>query len=75
MVYIDIIKDGLFIALNCHKGTKDGKFFQLVIDPRTREVIQKPKEPDIDATVAYSCIYSMLKSGKELPDHTVAEWG
>lgn len=27
MVYIDIIQDGLFITLNCHKGSEKGEFF------------------------------------------------
>ena len=45
MIYISIIQDGLFITLNCHKGTKDGEFFQLIIDPRTKKVLKKPSEP------------------------------
>ena len=75
MVFIDIIQDELFITLNCHKGSEQGEFFQLVIDARTKKVIKKPPNPDIDATIAYSHIYAMLKDGKPLPTHTVAAWG
>lgn len=75
MVYIDIIQDGLFITLNCHKGSKNGDFFQLVIDKRTKKVVKKPSEPDIDASIAYSHVYAMLKNEKPLPTHTVASWG
>lgn len=75
MVYIDIIHDGFFITLNCHKGTVDGEFFQLVIDPLSKKVIKGPKNPDIDVSAAYSHIYTMLRSGEPLPDKTVAAWG
>ena len=27
MIYIDIIQEGSFVTLNCHKGSKDGEFF------------------------------------------------
>ena len=75
MVYIDIVQDGLLITLNCHKGSEKGEFFQLVIDANTKKVLKKPSEPDIDASAAYSHIYSMLRDGKPLPAHTVASWG
>lgn len=75
MVYIDIVQDGSFIILNCHKGSEDGEFFQLVIDAQSREVIKRPAEPDIDASAAYSRIYTMLYNGEALPLHTVAAWG
>lgn len=75
MVYIDIIQDDLFITLNCHKGTENGEFFQLVIDARTKNVIKKPSEPDIDASIAYSHVYAMMRNGVQLPSHTVASWG
>lgn len=75
MVYIDIFQDDLFITLNCYKGSKNGEFFQLVIDARTKKVIRKPTEPDIDASTAYSHIYAMLRDGEKLPSHTVASWG
>ncbi len=75
MIYIDILQDGLFITLNCHKGSKNGDFFQLVIDPRTKKVIKKPKNPDIDASTAYAHIYALLREGKPLPSQTVASWG
>lgn len=75
MVFIDVMQDGHFVTLNCHKGSENGEFFQLVIDSRTRQVVKKPENPDIDASTAYSHIYSMLKNGEELPAHTVAAWG
>jgi hypothetical protein len=63
MVFMDIVQDGLFITLNCHKGSKDGEFFRLVIDAETKQVVERPDKPDIDASAAYSHIYSMMKSG------------
>jgi hypothetical protein len=75
MVFIDIKQDGYLITLSCHKGSEDGEFFQLVIDARTREVIKRPEKSDIDASAAYSCVWSMLENGEELPAHAVAEWG
>lgn len=75
MVYIDIVQDGAFIILNCHKGSENGAFFQLVIDADTQQIVKKPAEPDIDASIAYSHIYAMLREGMELPAHTVAAWG
>ena len=75
MVFIDIIQDELFVTLTCHKGSEQGEFFQLVIDKRTKKVIKKPSEPDIDASTAYSHIYAMMRDGVQLPSHTVASWG
>lgn len=75
MVYIDIVQNGSFIILNCHRGSEDGEYFQLVIDAQTREVIKRPAESDIDASAAYSHIYAMLRNGEEFPLHTVAAWG
>ncbi len=75
MVYIDIIQNESFITLNCHKGSEKGEFFQLVIDAHTKKVIEKPAEPDIDVSCAYSHIYSMLRNNEPLPTHTVAAWG
>ena len=39
------------------------------------KVIKRPPNPDIDASAAYSHIYSMLREGKKLPSQTVASWG
>ena len=75
MVFIDIVQDELFIILNCHKGSKEGEFFQLVIDARTLKVIEKPAEPDIDVSTASSHVYAMMRNGINLPAHTVASWG
>lgn len=75
MVFITIIEDGNLITLNCHRGSKDGEFFQLVVDATTRDLVKKPAEPDMDASIAYSCIYQLLKSGSPLPKETVAAWG
>lgn len=75
MVYIEVIDNGLSIILNCHKKTKDGDFFQLVIDAITYEVIEKPQDYDIDVSIAYAHIYGLLKEGKPLPNNTVACWG
>ncbi len=75
MVYIDVVQDGLFITLNCHKKTEDGEFFQLVIDAKSMKVLKKPENPDIDASTAYSHIYTLVRNGKQLPSHTVACWG
>lgn len=75
MIYIDILQDGLFITLNCHKGSENGEFFQLIIDSRTKRVIKKPQYPDIDASTAYSHVYALMCEGKPLPSQTVASWG
>lgn len=75
MVFIDIIQNGTLITLNCHKGSENGEFFQLVIDVQTRNIIQKPDKPDIDASAAYSHVYAMMKKEIPLPTHTVAAWG
>lgn len=75
MVYIEIFQNGSLITLNCHKSDENGEFFQLVIDAITKEVIKRPSEPDIDASIAYSHVYGLLKSGEPLPERTVAAWG
>ena len=75
MVYIDIINEGSSITLNCHKGSEEGEFFQMVIDTSSRRLIQRPEEPDIDASVAYGHVYAMLRDGIPLPSKTVAAWG
>ena len=53
MVYINVIKQNP-IVLDCHKKTIDGDAFQLVIDPKTKEILEKPEKPDIDVSAAYS---------------------
>lgn len=75
MVYIDIIQDGSLITLNCHKGSEKGEFFQLVIDANTKRILERPSDPDIDASIAYSHVYALLRNGYPLPTHTVASWG
>ena len=75
MVYIDIVQDGLLITLNCHKGSEKGEFFFFFFNANTKKVLKKPSEPDIDASTAYSHVYSMMRDGKPLPAHTVASWG
>ena len=77
MIYITIVQDEdkSSITLNCHKGYKDGEFFQLVIDAKTRKVIKRPQNPDIDASAAYSHVCMLLNSGEPLPKETVAAWG
>lgn len=75
MVYIDITQTDFFITLNCHKGSENGEFFQLIIDPYSKKVIKKPENPDIDASIAYSHVYMLLRSGEPLPKKTVAAWG
>ena len=75
MVYIDILQNDLFITLNCHKGSENGEFFQIIIDSQTKQVIKKPSNPDIDVSTAYSHVYALLRDGKQLPAQTVAAWG
>lgn len=75
MIYISIINNETNIILNCHKGTKDGEFFRLVIDLDSKRVIERPDHSDIDVSTAYSHVYRLLKSGNELPKETVAAWG
>lgn len=38
-------------------------------------MIKRPENPDIDASIAYSHIYALLKAKKPLPKETVAAWG
>ncbi len=75
MVYIDIIQKRDMIILDCHKETEDGERFQMIMDAKTMELLKRPEYPDIDASVAYSCVYRPLRDGKVLPKRTVAEWG
>lgn len=75
MVYISIIQQNHQIILNCHKGSRDGEFFQLIIDSNTRQLIKRPKNADIDASVAYSHVYALLKTNEPLPSETIAAWG
>ena len=75
MVFINVVKEDPMIVLDCHKQTEDGEYFRLVIDPKTKEVIEKPDDYDIDATTAYSRIFGYLMKNKPLPKRTVAEWG
>ena len=75
MVFITILVEGNIITLNCHKGSKDGEFFQLVVDASTMDIIKKPSKSDIDASVTYSHICGLIESGAPLPKETVAAWG
>lgn len=75
MVYISVVQDEYYIILNCHKGSEEGEYFRLVIDPVTKRVIEKPDEPDINVSAAYSHIYMLLSSGEPLPNKTIAAWG
>jgi hypothetical protein len=75
MVFITILEEGNIITLNCHKGSKDGEFFQLVVDASTMDIIKKPSKPDIDASVTYSHICDLIESGAPLPKESVAAWG
>ena len=54
---------------------EDGEFFQLVIDAETKQLVRRPAEPDMDASIAYGHVYGLLKSGEPLPEKTVAAWG
>ena len=48
---------------------------QIQVDAKTKEVVQRPSNPDIDASTAYSHVYALMKSGNPLPKETVAAWG
>lgn len=75
MVFIELSRQGDLIIADCHKGTKNGEYFQLIIDSVSKECISSPEEKDIDVSIAYSRIYHLLKEGKPLPKETSAEWG
>lgn len=75
MVRIKIKRDGHNVILDCTKSYPEGKKFQLVIGDRTKELFEKPARWDVDMSAVYSCIYTYLKEGKELPEETVAAWG
>ncbi len=74
MVFINVIKQNP-IVLECHKNTVDGDTFRLVIDPKTKEILEKPENSDIDVSIAYSRIFGYLLNNEPLPSETVAEWG
>lgn len=74
MVFINISEKNNLITLDCHKNTRDGEYFQLVIDKTTEELVGNPS-PDIDKSAAYSCVLNMLETGEPLPQETVSEWG
>lgn len=75
MIYIEITQqDGLIIA-DCHKATKNGEYFQLIIDSVSKKCISSPKKKDIDVSAACSRIYHLLKDEKPLPKEISAEWG
>ena len=52
-----------------------GEFLQLVIDRATKQLIKRPKDPDMDASIAYSHVYDLLKANQPLPSETIAAWG
>lgn len=37
--------------------------------------IMRPKDPDMDASIAYSHVYGLLKANQPLPSETIAAWG
>ena len=74
MVYINVASLNP-IVLNCHKNSIDGEAFRLVIDPETKEVLEQPKDSDIDVSIAYSRVFGYLLNNKPLPTSMVAEWG
>lgn len=68
-------RQGDLIIADCHKGTKNGEYFQLIIDSVSKECISSPEKKDIDVSAAYSRIYHLLKESGILPKETSAEWG
>lgn len=42
MVFIELSRQGDLIIADCHKGTKNGEYFQLIIDSVIKECISKP---------------------------------
>lgn len=75
MVFIELTQKENLIIADCHKGTEDGEYFQLVIDSISKECISAPEKKDIDVSATYSCIYNLLKEGNPLPKKTVSAWG
>ncbi len=75
MIYINISKNGNLITLDCHKGSENGEAFTIIIDAETKEIIDRSHVSDIDASVAFGHVYSMLLNNKSLPEKTVAAWG
>ena len=74
MIYINVV-DKNPIVLECHKYKEDGEIFRLVIDPITKELIERPEKMGIDEGCAYSHIYGFLLRGEPIPDKTVSAWG
>mgnify|MGYP004532703381 CR=1 FL=1 len=75
MIYISISQNETSIILDCHKKTKDGAYFRLVIERMTRRVIERPDNLDADVSAAYAHVYRLLKNNEPLPAETVAAWG
>ena len=72
MVFINVIERNP-IVLDCHRNSPDGESFRLVIEPETREILEKPEKYDIDISTAYSRIFGFLMNNEPLPNRIVAE--
>lgn len=73
MVHINVIDDNP-IVLDCFVD-KDTKYFRLVIDPETQEILEKPDGYSMDVSIAYSRIFGFLMREEPLPERLSAEWG
>lgn len=73
MVNVNTRCDGNILYVNCEKT--DGERFTIVVDKNTLDIIEKPSQPDIDASAVYSRIYKLLSAGKSVPESFVSSWG
>lgn len=75
MVHMHIYRNGKNIIADCQKDGEAEEFFQLVIDPETKEIEKIPAGPDIDASAAASRLYKIMEDEDPLPIDTVSAWG
>lgn len=61
MVFINVMKENP-IVLECHKNKEDGDSFRLVIDPKTKEIIEKPMTNNLQAI----CLFKKLGRNSRL---------
>ena len=72
MVYIKIREQDGIIILDCHKNSRDGEYFKLTLDKKTKKVIERPEHSDTDVSTTYNHICSLLDKKEPLPKESVS---
>ena len=75
MVQIFIVVENNLVIMDCYERDRNNAYFRLVVDKNTLKIIEKPEECNINVSISYSRICSLIKSGKPLPKETCAAWG